>query len=171
MLAGWKFIEATPLQPHRYTLGGTTQYGNYGWRTPLLPTSYGYRRAKSVPALQSVNKYFASQRLKELRPDIIRAVFHARYSFGWSQLFFGAGGTFFPALRASDNPIAIACFGLVTFLPLRPLFSWPFFIAFISVSTLLPAAGLYFRVELLFFVAVFFAVAVFFVAMIFLLPA
>jgi hypothetical protein len=33
-------------------------------------------------------------------------------------------------------------------LPLRPLFSVPFFIAFISRSTLLPAAALYFVVFL-----------------------
>ena len=49
----------------------------------------------------------------------------------------------------------MACFLLVTFLPL-PLFSLPFFISFISVSTLLPAALLYFRVLFLlldFFVA------------------
>ena len=77
--------------------------------------------------------------------------------------FFGAGGTFFPALRASDKPIAIACFGLVTFLPLRPLFSVPCFISLISVSTFLLADGLYFRVELLFFAGAFF-VGVFFVA-------
>jgi hypothetical protein len=81
--------------------------------------------------------------------------------------FFGAGGTFFPALRASDNPIAIACFGLVTFFPLRPLFSVPFFISLISVSTFLLADGLYFRAELLFFAAFFagaFFVEVFFAA-------
>jgi hypothetical protein len=58
-------------------------------------------------------------------------------------------GTFFPALRASDNPIAIACFLLVTFLPLRPLFNFPCFIARISLSTLFPAAGEYLRVDFL----------------------
>src|SRR6201986_3350408 len=66
-------------------------------------------------------------------------------------------GTFLPSLRASDNPIAIACFLLVTFLPLRPLFSLPCFIAFISRSTSLPADGLYFREELDFFELLFFA--------------
>ena len=64
---------------------------------------------------------------------------------------FGAGGTFFPSLRASDNPIAIACFRLVTFLPLRPLFSLPCFMAFISRSTSWLADGLYFRDEFDFF--------------------
>src|SRR5579859_931770 len=54
-------------------------------------------------------------------------------------------GTFLPAFLALDSPIAIACFGFFTFLPLRPDLSWPFFMAFISVSTLLPAAGEYFR--------------------------
>jgi hypothetical protein len=34
-------------------------------------------------------------------------------------------GTFAPDSRASDNPIAIACFRLVTRLPERPLFSVP----------------------------------------------
>ena len=37
--------------------------------------------------------------------------------------------------------MAIACFLLVTFFPLRPLFSFPCFMAFISVSTFLDAAG------------------------------
>jgi len=70
-------------------------------------------------------------------------------------------GTFFPALRASDNPIAIACFLLVTLLPLRPLFNFPCFIARISRSTLFPAAGEYLRVDLLLLVD-FFSVVFFF---------
>ena len=41
--------------------------------------------------------------------------------------------------------MAIACFLLVTFLPLRPDLRVPFFRAFISVPTLLPAAGEYLR--------------------------
>jgi hypothetical protein len=56
-------------------------------------------------------------------------------------------GTFFPAFLAFDNPMAIACLRLVTFLPLRPDLSLPLFISLISVSTLLPAAGEYFRPE------------------------
>src|SRR6266568_4387833 len=43
--------------------------------------------------------------------------------------------------------MAIACFGLVTFLPLRPDLSFPFFISFISVSTFFPEDGEYLRVE------------------------
>jgi hypothetical protein len=43
--------------------------------------------------------------------------------------------------------MAIACFGLVTFLPLRALLSSPLFIARISVSTSFCAAGEYFRVD------------------------
>jgi hypothetical protein len=59
----------------------------------------------------------------------------------------------------------MACLGLVTFLPLRPLFRVPCFISRISVSTCLPAAGLYLRVDFLaaFFAGAFFAGA-FFVA-------
>ncbi|HUB29254.1 MAG TPA: hypothetical protein VL967_06135 [Terracidiphilus sp.] len=66
-----------------------------------------------------------------------------------------------PFLRASDNPIAIACFGFVTFLPLRPDLSFPCFIVFISRSTELEAFGLYFLpldfLELVFFAELFFA--------------
>lgn len=41
-------------------------------------------------------------------------------------------GTFAPSRRASDNPIAMACLRLFTFLPLRPLRSLPSFISCIS---------------------------------------
>ena len=44
----------------------------------------------------------------------------------------------------------MACFLLFTVFPLRPLLSFPCFIAFISVSTLFPAAGEYFRVDFFF---------------------
>jgi hypothetical protein len=71
-----------------------------------------------------------------------------------TQPFFA--GTFLPAFRASDKPIAIACFLLFTVLPLRPLFSFPCFIARISVSTLFPAAGEYFRADFAFPVDFFF---------------
>jgi hypothetical protein len=40
--------------------------------------------------------------------------------------------------------MAMACFGFVTFLPLRPDFSLPCFISFISRSTDAEALGLYF---------------------------
>lgn len=59
-------------------------------------------------------------------------------------------GTFAPALRASDKPMAMACLRLVTFFLLRPLFSFPFFIACISRSTDFDAAFPYLR-ELDFF--------------------
>ena len=47
--------------------------------------------------------------------------------------------------------MAMACFGLVTFLPLRPDFSFPFFISRISLSTFLPADGEYLRPDDFFF--------------------
>jgi hypothetical protein len=53
-------------------------------------------------------------------------------------------GTFAPFSRASESPIAIACLRLVTFLPLRPLFSVPFFLRRIADSTRLLAALPYF---------------------------
>jgi hypothetical protein len=55
--------------------------------------------------------------------------------------------------------MAMACLGFVTLSPLRPLLSFPSFIAFISVSTLFEAAGEYFRADD-FFAVLFFAVAV-----------
>src|ERR1017187_6246116 len=67
-----------------------------------------------------------------------------------------------PAFLALERPMAMACFLLVTFLPLPDL-SVPFFISFISVSTLLPAAGEYFRVDD-FLLAVFFFAMLFFAA-------
>jgi hypothetical protein len=63
--------------------------------------------------------------------------------------------------------MAMARFLLVTFLPLRPDLSWPFFIAFISVSTLFPAAGEYFLAED-FFAPVLFRVVAFLVEVLFL---
>jgi cytochrome bd-type quinol oxidase subunit 2 len=43
--------------------------------------------------------------------------------------------------------MAIACFGFVTILPLRPALNLPCFIVFISVSTFFLDEGEYFRVE------------------------
>src|SRR5882724_2780178 len=48
-------------------------------------------------------------------------------------------GTLAPSSRASDNPMATACFGFVTFLPLLPLFNCPCFISCMARSTLVPA--------------------------------
>jgi hypothetical protein len=66
------------------------------------------------------------------------------------------GGTFFPSRLAFERPMAIACLGFFTFLPLRPDFSLPCFISRISVSTFLLAEGEYLRPED-FFEDVFFA--------------
>jgi hypothetical protein len=78
------------------------------------------------------------------------------------ELFFAADfffGTFAPDFRASESPMAIACFRLVTFFPLRPLFSVPLFFSRIARATFFCAFGLYFLppedflCEELFFVA------------------
>jgi hypothetical protein len=45
-------------------------------------------------------------------------------------------GTFPPSRRASDNPMAMACLRLVTFLPEPPLFNFPRFISCMFSSTL-----------------------------------
>jgi hypothetical protein len=53
-------------------------------------------------------------------------------------------GTFLPARRASDKPIAMACFRLLTLLPERPLFNVPRSNSCIDFPTFLDAASLYF---------------------------
>src|SRR5580704_8313154 len=54
-------------------------------------------------------------------------------------------GTFMPAARASESPIAIACLRLVTLLPERPLFRVPALRFFITRSTSAEAFLEYFR--------------------------
>jgi len=65
------------------------------------------------------------------------------FDFRFFELFFFFG-TLAPDLRASDNPIAIACLRLLTFRPERPLFNDPFLRFFIARSTLLDAFFEYF---------------------------
>src|SRR4030095_14162485 len=56
-------------------------------------------------------------------------------------------GTFAPASRASDKPIAIACLRLVTRLPDPPLFRVPRLRSCIARSTFLAAIGPYFAMD------------------------
>lgn len=71
------------------------------------------------------------------RPSAVHLAF---VSTGALRFYRGAphffSGTLPPALRASDKPIATACFLLVTFLPLFPLLSFPSFISCIAFPTL-----------------------------------
>src|SRR5438045_7399382 len=53
-------------------------------------------------------------------------------------------GTFAPLLRASESPIAIACFRLFTVFPLRPLFSLPRFFSCMALLTFFLAPLEYF---------------------------
>jgi len=71
------------------------------------------------------------QRLRFLPPELFRPV---RFR-----------GTFAPFFRASDKPIAIACFRLFTVRPLLPDLSVPFFRRRIALSTRFDAALPYFR--------------------------
>jgi hypothetical protein len=75
-------------------------------------------------------------------PDFFRAPAFLR-----PPLDFRFAGTFAPLFRASDNPIAIACFLLFTFPPFppRPLRNVPRFRFFIARSTRFPAAFPYLR--------------------------
>lgn len=64
------------------------------------------------------------------------------------ELFFALrlrAGTFAPARRASESPIAIACFLLATFFPERPERSLPRFISCIALPTFEDAFLLYCR--------------------------
>jgi len=56
--------------------------------------------------------------------------------------------TFFPSFRASERPIAIACFRLLTVLPDLPLFNVPFFRLCNARATFFVAAFEYFRAML-----------------------
>src|SRR5579885_1854352 len=89
--------------------------------------------------------YLFEDFLLELLEELFLLLFLALFFFR---------GTFAPDLRASERPMAMACLRLVTFLPLRPLFSLPFFIARISRSTDFDAALLYLRPLDFFFVAI-----------------
>jgi hypothetical protein len=62
---------------------------------------------------------------------------------------FLARGTLPPARRASDRPIAIACFRLLTGFPDRPLFSVPRFLSCIAFSTFSEASSPYFAIIVL----------------------
>lgn len=62
-------------------------------------------------------------------------------------------GTFAPFFLASESPIAIACLRLVTFLPLRPDRSVPFFFRRIALPTRFDAALPYLRLPEDFFLA------------------
>jgi hypothetical protein len=55
----------------------------------------------------------------------LRFAFFAVFFFEALRFFEAFFGTFLPLALASDNPIAIACLRLLTFLPERPLFSVP----------------------------------------------
>ena len=67
-------------------------------------------------------------------------------AFLFEAFFFAAFfGTFLPSALASESPIAIACFRLVTFLPERPLFNVPALRFFITRSTSADAFLEYFR--------------------------
>src|ERR1700722_6548247 len=72
-----------------------------------------------------------------------RDAMHRVSTTGYCHHFFF--GTFAPSLRASDKPMATACFLLVTFLPL-PLFNLPSFISCMVSCTFSCAFSEYFAI-------------------------
>jgi hypothetical protein len=87
---------------------------------------FGRRISREAPAELATYLIVSRQRLDRFRPPGLR-------------------GTFAPFFRASDRPIAIACFRLFTVLPLLPDLSVPFFLRRIALSTRFEAALPYFR--------------------------
>ncbi len=87
----------------------------------------------------------------------LRAVFFFGAAFFLGALFFFFGALFFlaaaffgtlaPSFLASDKPMAIACLRWVTYLPLRPLFSFPSFISSMTFFTLAWLFGEYFAIR------------------------
>jgi hypothetical protein len=75
--------------------------------------------------------YFLRLALRLLDRLLFRLVFRPDFRLP----FFFRDGTFPPERRASERPMAIACFRLVTFFPDRPLFSVPCLRSFIARST------------------------------------
>ena len=73
----------------------------------------------------------------------VRKAMASPVDLSYDELFFRLG-TLPPLRRASDRPIAIACFRLFTFLPERPDLRVPCFRLCIARLTLLDALGPYF---------------------------
>lgn len=93
-----------------------------------------------VRAGEGFNHFFPRPRVPRV-PVFFVVFFFPRFFVVFFDVFFD--GTFPPARRASDRPIAIACFLLVTFFP-EPLRSVPFFRFFIARSTFFDAFLPYF---------------------------
>ena len=99
---------------------------------------------KSIPVLAGEEVVITSIQFSWYRPNwdvafyeraFFRAVFAVfRLAAGRDRVFFLAG-TLAPFFLASDKPMAIACFRLVTFLPL-PDRRVPFFFLFIALFTM-----------------------------------
>src|SRR3954463_13418169 len=119
-----------------------SERANEGRRHPGAPTGplkrrIAPRQGTARPVRKAASKVRGRLRLyffDDLRFDFLRPPFFPVFFFG----------TFFPALRASERPIAMACLRLLTFFPERPLFSVPFLRFFIARSTFLDAPLEYF---------------------------
>jgi hypothetical protein len=140
-------------------------------REKLHAFSFDYRRRADLAAAFLGADFFAAFLGAAFFADFLVAVFlgDARFTAFFAAAFFGAArfvaaflgaarlvaaflgdafladffGAFFPSLRASLRPIAIACLRDVTFLP-EPVFNLPRFISCMFSFTFLPAALEYF---------------------------
>src|SRR3954454_1119023 len=124
---------ASPRRSERATAGRRHPGAPTGPRKKRIAPPQGIARPvrKAAAKLRSrLRLYF----FDDLRFDFLRPPLFAVFFFG----------TFFPDLRASERPIAIACLRLLTFFPVRPLFSVPFLRFLIARSTFLDAPLEYF---------------------------
>jgi hypothetical protein len=95
------------------------------------------------------NSTTPGERLNGTKVPVRLALLSLRFFFFLAACYLGFLGTFAPFFRASERPIAIACFREVTLPPFPPLpdRSVPRFSRRMARSTLLLAASPYFLLE------------------------
>ena len=122
-----------------------------GWESADMLCHASTPKGTLTKGFQSQNRQMPSvARLQMLKSAKVQSTSKDDGTQHWNQAAFFCG-TFFPFRRASERPMAIACFLLLTVFPLRPDFNLPRLNSCISRLTSLPALGLYLRRPLDFF--------------------
>src|ERR1700743_1491443 len=102
------------------------------------PSSTPRKRHRERRSIKRLERALRVPRMARLDQDFF-------FDFFFLVFFLAFLGTFFPFLRASERPMAMACLRLFTVPPFPPLplFSFPFFFRFTARLTSLPALLLY----------------------------
>src|ERR1700744_4136306 len=105
------------------------------------PSSTPRKRRRERRSIKRLERDIRMHRMGRLDQDFFFDFFFLVFFL----VFFLAFGTFFPFLRASERPMAMACLRLFTVPPFPPLplFSFPFFFRFTARLTSLRALLLY----------------------------